>query len=504
METRKNALHLTRLGINTYKEAVIYIREDCYICKAEGFEAQARIKLTIDGENFIIATLHTVKSDLLQPGQAGLSEYAWQLLNAKENDRIFISHPAPLSSFHEVRGKIFGKKFKQGVLDAIIKDVVKGRLSDIQLSAFITACAANRLDYTEIQDLTEAMVNAGDRIVWPSKIVVDKHCVGGLPGNRTTLIAVPIVAAFGLTIPKTSSRAITSSAGTADTMETLAPVDLNFEQMQNVVNQEQGCIVWGGAVSLSPADDILIRVERVLNLDSQEQMIASVLSKKIAAGSTHVIIDVPIGSTSKVRSQAEADDLKHALEQVAKNLGLEARVVFTEGIQPVGCGIGPALEARDVLAVLQCQRHAPQDLRERSLFLAGKILEFSPDIPEGEGQSVAVQILDEGLAWKKFQEICSAQGGMRIPPKAEHTCPYLADRDGKVTGIDNRRIAKLAKLAGAPRSKAAGVDLHVKIGANIEVGQPLFTIHADTQGELNYALGFLKIDGSIIKMGEIT
>lgn len=169
------------------------------------------------------------------------------------------------------------------------------------------------------------------------------HCVGGLPGNRTTLIVVPIVAAFGLMIPKTSSRAITSPAGTADTMEVLAPVNLDIKKMKKVVEREYGCIVWGGAMSLSPADDILIHIERAIDLDSEGQLVASVLSKKIAAGSTHLVIDIPIGATAKIRSLKTAIKLKKLFDNICLKYNLTIKTIFSHGEQPVGRGIGPAL-----------------------------------------------------------------------------------------------------------------------------------------------------------------
>src|SRR6185295_11844581 len=149
------------------------------------------------------------------------------------------------------------------------------------------------------------------------------------------------------------SRAITSPAGTADTMETMAPVELDLVTLRRVVESEGGCVAWGGAMGLSPTDDILIRVERVLDLDGEGQLVASILSKKIAAGATHLVLDLPVGPTAKVRSRENAQSLSHTLVGVAREFGIEAQAIVSDGLQPVGRGIGPALEARDVLAVLQ-------------------------------------------------------------------------------------------------------------------------------------------------------
>jgi thymidine phosphorylase len=285
-------------------------------------------------------------------------------------------------------------------------------------------------------------------------------------------------------------------------METMAPVDLDTAMIRQVVEREGGCVVWGGAIKLSPADDILIRVERALDLDSEGQLIASVLSKKIAAGSTHLVIDLPVGPTAKVRSSRTADTLSQDLISVAETFGLQIKVLATDGLQPVGRGIGPALEARDVLSVLRCEPNAPQDLRQRATALAGALLELAGVAPADRGEALAIAALDEGRAWTKFQAICEAQGGMRVPPTSSHQHPLLAERSGRVFAIDNRRIARLAKLAGAPDDKAAGVDLHVSLGDAVVSGQPLCTVHAESPGELAYAFDYAGANRDIIAIRE--
>ena len=494
-----HALRLKRLGIDTYQEPVIYMRSDCHVCRAEGFEAQSRVQVAHNG-HAIVATLNVVTGDLLALDEAGLSEAAWRRLGARAGDAVALSHPPVLESLGRVRAKVYGERLGDADMRAIVRDIAAGRYADIHLSAFIAACAGNRLDLDETVALTRAMIDAGEHLAWRHAPVVDKHCVGGLPGNRTTLIVVPIVAAFGLTMPKTSSRAITSPAGTADVMETLTEVDLDVPAMRRVVEREGGCVVWGGAMRLSPADDILIRVERPLDLDSEGQLVASVLSKKAAAGSSHVVIDVPVGETAKVRSCEAAQALSHRLMETGRAIGLTVHTVVTDGTQPVGRGIGPALEARDVLAVLRREAGAPADLRERALQLAGAVLEFAPGIAPGEGVRRARKILGDGRAWTKFEAVCTAQGGLRMPPVAAHTRAVTSARRGRVTAIDNRRLARVAKLAGAPRAPAAGLDLHVPLGTEVEAGQPLFTVHAEAPGELAYALDYVAAQPGIVRV----
>ncbi len=496
-----NGLILKHLGIDTYRDFIVYLNRASPVCRSEGFEAQARVEVRL-GSRHIVATLHTVAESLLGVNEAGLSEAAWRELDGREGESVTIRHAEVLESLSALRAKVYGRTLTAVQWCDIVKDVAAGHYSDLQLAALVTACAGDGINLAETVALTRAMVDVGDRLEWDSTPVVDKHCVGGLPGNRTTLIVVPIVAAAGLTIPKTSSRAITSPAGTADTMEMLAPVALSLQQIRRVVERQHGCIVWGDNARLSPADDVLIRVERPLDFDSDGQMAASILSKKIAAGATHVLIDMPIGPTAKVRSQESGQYLAERLKAVGTALGLSVSVDFSDGTQPVGRGIGPALEAHDVLAVLRREASAPPDLRARSLHIAGRILEFSKATPAGSGTRLAAEILDSGRAWQRFQSICEEQGGLRVPPKAALTSIVTTPKAGVCLAIDNRRIAQVAKLAGAPRVPAAGIYLHVRLGDIVERNQPLFTIHADAPGELAYALQYLELSHPVITVGE--
>lgn len=481
------ALEVVRAGIDTYQESVVYMREDCSVCRSEGFEAQARIKVSV-ADRWIIATLNVVSDTWLRPHQVALSESAWKKLDPPAGARALMSHPDPVNSMQHIRAKIFGDRLTRAEYLEIMRDCVAGRLADIELAAFLTACATRELDLAETVALTGAMIDVGGRLDWGAGLVLDKHCVGGLPGNRTTPIIVAIVAACGYRIPKTSSRAITSPSGTADTMETLAPVDLDLRQMRRVVEQEGGCIVWGGSVSLSPADDVLIRVERPLDFDSNAQLVASVLSKKVSAGATHVLLDIPVGPSAKIRSQASALELSDRLRATASQFDLHAAIFISDGTQPVGRGIGPSLEARDVLAVLERAPHAPPDLRERALAISGALLDLAGT--REPGRMLAQEALDSGRAQAKFEAICRSQGGRRTPPKAPYLTPILATEAGRIEGIDNRALARLAKLAGAPQAAAAGVDLHVRLGQQVSRGEPLLTVHAETPGELEYALNY--------------
>ncbi len=487
------------LGIDTGNEYVIFIRMDSEICLSEGFEALTRVSVTHKKRSIVASIQVITDTHILDTGEASLSISASNALKIKEGERLVISHLSEIKSIRHVRSKIYGNDLSNQQFTEIIADIVEGKYANVHLSAFITACAGDSLSTDEITGLTKAMVEAGEKMKWKGDIIADKHCVGGLPGNRTTPIVVSIIAAAGLVIPKTSSHAITSPAGTADMMSVITRVKLRLDEMKAVVNEEGGCIV-SGEQYLSPADDIIIRVERALDIDSEGQMIASVLSKKAAAGSTHLIIDIPVGPTAKVRSEENAEKLKFYFKVVGKALGIRMKILITDGREPIGSGIGPALEAMDVLAVLRNEKDSNTKLREKSLMLSGQLLELAKKASEGKGYSVAKSILESGAAFEKFVSICNAQGGFHEPQYAVHKKQVLARKSGVVTSIDNRKLAKLAKLAGAPSDPSAGVHFEAFLGRKISKGDVLYTIYAESPGELDYALNYLSDENHIITL----
>lgn len=271
-------------------------------------------------------------------------------------------------------------------------------------------------------------------------------------------------------------------------MEVLANVDLTEEQLKAVVKKEHAVLAWGGRMNLSPADDVLISVERPLRIDTFEQMVASILSKKLAAGSTHLVIDIPVGPSAKVRSQREAVRLRKLFEYVAHKLGMTIDVVLTDGSQPIGRGIGPVLEARDVMAVLNNDADAPADLRDRALMLAGHVLEFDPGLEGGRGFARAVELLGSGKARAAMDRLIKAQGRQtQIFKAGPIRFEITAAADGRVSAISCETVARIARLAGAPMDKGAGIDLLRKVGDPVRKGDALYRIHAHSEAGMTFA-----------------
>ncbi|WP_297528054.1 thymidine phosphorylase family protein [Thiohalobacter sp.] len=488
-------LKLRRVGIDTYRENVAYLHRDCALYRAEGFQALSKIEITADGGR-ILAVLNVVDDPgLVAIDELGLSEPAFEQFGHTEGTRVRVAHAEPPVSMDAVRRKMAGERLGREDFLAIARDIADNRYSKMEMAAFLVASGQTGLDRDEILWLTESMVTTGDRLDWEEPLVADKHCIGGIPGNRTSMLVVPIVAAHGMLIPKTSSRAITSPAGTADTMEVLANVELDPDALRHLVRVHRGCLAWGGTARLAPVDDILISVERPLGIDSQGQMVASILSKKVAAGSTHLLIDIPVGPTAKVRHMRQALALRKLFEFVGDHIGLHLEVVITDGRQPVGRGIGPVLEARDVMQVLENDPDAPADLRQKALRLAGRVLEFDPDVRGGQGYAIARDILESGRALDKMRAIIEAQGRQPHPPRPGRLqFEITAPADGYVTAIDNYQLARVARLAGAPMEKGAGVDLLKKVGDPVHRGEPLYRVHAEIRADFEFARSHCRRD----------
>lgn len=480
---------LKRMGIDTHKESVAFLDDDDLVCHSMEFQPMDRIEIS-GGARKVLCVLNAVEAAVVPRGAIGLSNYAFTRLGLPEGVEVDVRPAEPPASTELLRARMGGKRFTPGDIRDIIADIVEGRYSKIELTAFVVAATMNPMDDEEVYTLTQAMVESGEKLTFDAPIVADKHCIGGIPGNRTTPIVASIAAAAGLVIPKTSSRAVTSPAGTADAMEVLMNVDLPLSRIYEVVQREGGCLVWGGALRLTPADDWIIRVEYPLAIDSEGLMISSILAKKKAAGSTHMVLDIPVGPAAKADTSEKAEHLRARFERIARRLGLEVRVLFTDGSQPVGRGIGPVLEAHDVWHVLQNECDGLEDLRDRSLLLAGELLELAGAAPAGQGQKRAQEILESGQAHEKFERIRNLQGRRELPNPGKCTQEIRAQQRGHVRAIHNKLIARLAKLAGAPRDAGAGVYLLKHVGEPVASGEPILRVHAQNTEALGFALRF--------------
>lgn len=437
-----------------------------------------------NGSRRITCIVDITENGGLKNNEAGLYIETWDTLKADRGDKMFVTLAEKPAANMYIRQKLDGKELNKAEIDTIVKDIVSDSLTDVEMTYFVSACYINGLSDRETTDLTKSIVEHGNRIKLNKKIVADKHCIGGVPGNRTTMVVIPIIAAAGITIPKTSSRAITSPSGTADTMEVMCNVTNNAEKLKQILEKVGAFITWGGGVDLAAADDKLIRVRHPMSLDPKGMMLASIMAKKYAVGSTHVLIDIPYGPQVKTSTLEKANELKKDFERLGKMLGMTVKVIATRGDAPIGRGIGPVLEAIDVLEVLENKPEAPQDLRKKAIFMASELLELCGKCKKGTGAAFAEKLLVSGAAFKKMNEIIDAQGRKKIPKLGKFTFNVVAKKSGKIVAVDNKLVSHVARVAGAPKNPGSGVRIEKNLGDKVKKGDLLYTIFAENPGRL--------------------
>ena len=327
------------LGLEAEKPVIILNKEDAAEIDVRPLD---RVELKLRGKRG--TSIVNVATRFIKDGEIGLLSEIAEHMDAKSGDKIEVSPSDPPESLIHIREKLSGKALKDREIRTIVEDTVHRKLSDIEMTAFVTALYNHGATTKEVAALSKAMALTGKSLELGKKNIYDKHSIGGVPGDDTSMILVPIIASAGLTIPKTSSRAITSPAGTADRFECLAPVELDLEEIKKVVNKTNGCLVWGGAVDLAPADDLFIKIEYPLSIDPL--LLSSVMSKKKAVGANYLVIDIPTGEGTKIKTTKEAENLALNFIDLGKMLGIETVGASTYGEQPIGYAIGPALEAR--------------------------------------------------------------------------------------------------------------------------------------------------------------
>ncbi len=438
----------------------------------------------------IISVIDIVEG-IISPREIAVSEEIVQSLNLKNNQIVDVQLAEQPHSINLIKKKLKGERLKKHEIEEIIENIANNSLTEVEVAFFVSGVYTKGMTLQETKYLTEAMVKTGKRLKLRGKIA-DKHSIGGIAGNRTTPLVVSICAAAGLIIPKTSSRAITSASGTADVIETIAGIEFSIPEIKRIIKKTNACMVWGGALGLSPTDDKIIKIEKIVNIDTPSQILASILSKKISVGSRYVLIDIPFGKSAKV-SEKQAEKLKSAFLKLGKKFSLRMKVILTDGSEPIGNGIGPVLELIDILKILKNDSDAPSDLKQKSIFLSGKLLELAGEAKSGKGQQTAEKILASGKAFKKFEQIIKIQNGdltklNRLKPKFSHT--IKAKSNTKIKHIDNKLINKLAREAGCPEDKTAGVYLYKKKNQEVKKNQPVLSIYTQSKEKMKFAKNF--------------
>ena len=469
------------LGIRSGGKQIIVI-DDEYASRL-GIHSSDRVEVTYKQQNVI--AIANVATDFPKK-TLGIYEEVQEKLKAQEGEMVQVRPAERPESLGYIRDKLIGRKLVASEIKMIVMDVVERRLSDVELASFVTSLYIRGTSMDEVEALTKAMVETGRTLDFDKKPILDKHSIGGVPGDKTTLLVIPIVSAAGFTIPKTSSRAITSPAGTADRMEVLCPVDLTIEEMRDVVKKTNACLAWGGTLELAPADDLFIQVEYPLSIDPL--LLPSIMSKKKAIGADYVVIDIPTGRGAKIKTIGEAHALAQEFIELGKRLDMHIQCAVTFGEQPIGYAIGPALEAKEALSALM--NKGPIDLVNKAVSLAGLLFEM---MGAKDGIQEANKILKSGKAEEKLREIIAAQGGdPNVEPEdievGNETVEIRSEETGRIQWINNRAMAQIARAAGAPKNWGAGVLLNKKLGDKVAKGDILYKIYSKSAQKLESSL----------------
>ncbi|MFP3872682.1 MAG: AMP phosphorylase [Candidatus Natronoplasma sp.] len=494
-------LKAKKIDLESGKHVVILHRKD-----AERLGIRSQSRVTVDNKGNMTTAVVETSETLIDEGEIGLVEKVIDDIQAVDDDALVVNPTGRPDSVEHIKEKLEGKELSTHAINEIIQDIVEARLSDIELSAYVSGVYSQGMNNRETKDLINAMIKTGDTIEWDEHPVFDHHSIGGVPGNKITLLIVPIVAAAGMMIPKTSSRAISSAGGTADIFETLTDVTLSVEQIKEITQDVGGVIAWGGAVNLAPSDDMIIRAEYPLRIDPYPQVLASVLSKKKATGAEYLVMDIPVGANTKVESRELGRKYATDFVSLSEEIGIETKCALSYGGQPVGRAVGPAIEAKEALMALE-GKEVPSSLIEKSTTLAGMVLEQGG---VRDGKEEAKRLLKNGDALDKMKQIIDRQGGdpevsSEDVQVGEHSRDVCSMEEGYVDSINNGEIINIVRAAGGPHCKGAGLMLEKKKGDKVEKGEVLYTVYSELENDLEKAVKManhlkpLKVEGMILE-----
>ena len=484
-------LILKHIPIRSFNENIAYINKDCSIYKVDNIKTLTRVEIH-GGKKPVFAFLQVVEnSKIIRPDELGLNSEAFEQIELSEGSKITLTLTPSAQSLQAVKRKIAGNILSSKDYCLIADDIANNRYSNMDIASFLVAMGSF-VTPSEVLDLTQAL--RGDKnLDWGGEeIVCDYHCMDDIPANKVDLIITALVSAYGLPMPKLVLPSLNSTIGVLDAMKGLANVEVDARSLKKQVLERRGAVASLENIDICAADKIICGVERQNGLSTLERAVASMLANKLAAGITHLLVDIPVGIRSKIKTSQEAMRLRKLIEYVGDMLGLNVDVAITDGSEPIGSGIGAALEARDVMNVLKNKEEAPDDLREKSLFMAGRILEFDPKLRGGQGFLVAKELLKSGKAFDCFQMIVKTQGKKEPAQLGHLTRDIVADKSGSIVRINTALINRIAILAGAGQYAGAGIDIFRKSGESVTAGDILYRIYSCNQNDFAFVSSIIE------------
>ena len=395
-----------------------------------------------------------------------------------------------------IRKKKHARVLTKEEIEYMVAGFSRGEIPDYQMSAFAMAVYFQSMTAAETAALTDAMARSGDTVDLScfGDLSVDKHSTGGV-GDKTTLILAPIVASLGCKVAKMSGRGLGHTGGTVDKLEAIPgyKTTLTGEEFLNQVS-EIGVAVIGQSGNLAPADKKLYALRDVTaTVDSIPLIASSIMSKKLAAGSHSIVLDVKFGSGAFMKTEEDAATLARAMVDIGTACGRNVSAVLTNMDIPLGCGIGNALEVEEAMEVLRGE--GPADLRTVSIVLASHMVSLALGIPVEEAKARVEDTLDTGRAWNTFRRWITAQGGdgavcddPAVMKRSSIIREVRAPRDGYITHMNTEKIGEAAVVLGAGRTRkeddidpAAGLRILKKTGDFVQAGDVLAYLHTESE-----------------------
>lgn len=437
-----------------------------------------------------------VSRDLVKEGEIGLFNEVSKRINVKEGEVVGVDYLGSSEATKAIVKKLLKNDLNEQEIHAVIEGIVTNHLGTIETTYFAACGFSPGFTDKELYYMTKAIANTGNTIDWKKElgldVVVDKHSIGGIPGKGVTPILVSIVASLGLVIPDAPSRAITAPAGTADVMEVLCPVTFTRDEVVDLVKKAGACIVWGGGLDIAPADEALIRIEKPLGIELYDKFIVSILAKKVAMGINHLVLDLPTGEDTKVEYDHEVPIIRRKFISLAEQFGMKIHVMGRHPLSPDGRGIGPVLEARDILMVLEQSTDRYLPLESLAVGMSGALLELCGHTKPGKGEEIAREQLVSGKALEKFKEIIKNQGGnpdvsSTELPAGDVIYVQYAQSPGEVVDIDNKMVREVASALGCPHNKKAGIFLYKQVGEAVKKEDKLLKLYSTSTERLDTA-----------------